>query len=146
MSLRIITNADELNKDTSKFVDYNDIYFQSITLKNDEITNKILQYIDKAHYSSENTFIGRDIALGALNKTLLSTGCKTLINIAYNPKVCFSVAECGPNALEALSFIDNGIVYWENPILFLTHDIKCNIEYNNIHYYRFMDFLNCVMN
>lgn len=26
MSLRIITNADELNKDTSKFVDYNDIF------------------------------------------------------------------------------------------------------------------------
>lgn len=141
MSLKVITDK----KDINRVVDYNDIYFNKIHLENNSITTKIMEEIDKAHYSSESTFIGRDKSLGALNKNLLSTGCKTLLNIAYNPNVCFSVAECGPNALYALSKLDNGIIYWENPVLFLTEDTKCDIEYKGKHYNKYSDFLSKVM-
>lgn len=141
MSLKVITDK----KDINRVVDYNDIYFNKIRLENNSITTKIMEEIDKAHYSSESTFIGRDKSLGALNKNLLSTGCKTLLNIAYNPNVCFSVAECGPNALYALSKLNNGIVYWENPVLFLTEDTKCDIEYKGKHYNKYSDFLSKVM-
>lgn len=79
MSLKVITDK----KDINRVVDYNDIYFNKIRLENNSITTKIMEEIDKAHYSSESTFIGRDKSLGALNKNLLSTGCKTLLNIAY---------------------------------------------------------------
>lgn len=146
MALKILTKKDELKKNATKYIDYNDIYFQAMSLRNDKITEKILQYIDHAHYASADTFIGRDKELGALNKSLLSTGCKTLLNIMYNPNVCFSVAECGPNALEALSFINDGIIYWENPVLFLENDMECNIEYDGKHYGKYLDFLHDVMN
>lgn len=146
MSLTIITDKNQLNTSNLKFVDYNDIYFNSVQLQNNETTEKILQHIDKAHYLSENTFLGRDKELGALNKTLLSTGCKTLLNILYNPDTCFSVAECGPNALESLSYINNGIAYWDKPVLFLIQDMECDIIHNNKHYSKFMDFLDSVIN
>lgn len=146
MSLKIITDKAILEKTGTRYVDYNDMFFQSVSLRNTEITNVILQRIDKAHYASEDTFIGRDKALGALNKSLLSSGCKTLLNIAYNPDICFSLAECGPNALECLGILNDGIVYWENPVLFLIKDTECNIEYNGELYSRYTDFLNKVMN
>lgn len=146
MSLKVITDSTELKKNNIKVVNYNDIFFQSVSLENNDLTEKIMSTIDKAHYSSKDTFTGRDESLGRLNKSLLSTGCKTLLNIAYNPNTCFDVRECGPNALEALKFIDNGMIFWENPILFLTKEEDCNIEYNNKQYSKFGDFLNEVMN
>jgi len=146
MALRIVTDKKELDKKGIKYVDYNDIWFQSVSLKDNEVTRHILSYIDKAQYASSDTFIGRDEKLGALNKTLLSTGCKTLLNIVYNPDICFSVAECGPNALEALSFIDEGIIFWDKPVLFLIEDMDCNIEYDGKHYSKYMSFLHDVMN
>lgn len=142
MSLKIITNKSKID---SKYVDYNDLYFQSMSLRNDDLTSEILKRIDKAHYASELTFTGRDEMLGALNKSLLSTGCKTLLNIIYNPSICFSVAECGPNALETLSIIKDGIIYWERPVLFLTEDLSCDIEYDGNHYNCYMNFLDEVM-
>ena len=44
-----------------------------------------------------------------------------------------------------LSKLDNGIVYWENPVLFLTKDTECNIEYKGKHYNKYSDFLSKVM-
>lgn len=146
MSLKIITDKTTVEEMKIKYVDYNDLFFQSMTLIDNEITTKILQIIDKARYANQDSFIGRDEVLGAMNKSLLSSGCKTLLNIAYNPNICFSVAECGPNALETLSIINDGIIYWENPALFLVEDVACNIEYNNKQYTKFMDFLSDAMN
>lgn len=146
MSLKIITDKTIVEEMKIKYVDYNDLFFQSMALIDNEITAKILQIIDKARYANHDSFIGRDEVLGAMNKSLLSSGCKTLLNIAYNPNICFSVAECGPNALETLSIINDGIIYWENPVLFLVEDVACNIEYNNKQYTKFMDFLRDAMN
>ena len=112
MSLKIITNRQELNEIDVKFVDYNDMFFQSLALRDDEMTKTILQNIDNAEYASEDMIIGRDKKIGALNKSCLSTGCKTLLNIIYNPNVCFDVAECGRNALEMLSVIKDGMIFF----------------------------------
>lgn len=143
MSLKIITDKNDIQ---CKYVDYNDIFFQSVPLIDSEITKRILSSIDRAEYASKDTFIGRDRTLGALNKALLSSGCKTLINIAYNPNICFSVAECGQNALKELACIHDGIIYWDKPMLFLLEDVECDIEHKGIHYTKYMDFLNKVMN
>lgn len=145
MSLHIITDRDELAKSGVKYIECNDIYFNSVQLKDNEITRCILQYIDKAQYSSPYTFISRDSTLGDLNKSLLSTGCKTILNILYNPNICFDIAECGQNALEALSLLDSGIVYWDKPTLFLLHDTDCNILYNGKQYSKYKSFLDEVM-
>ena len=41
----------------------------------------------------------------------LSTGCKTVLNVMYNPDKVFCIKECGENALEALYRLSRGAVY-----------------------------------
>ena len=146
MSLWVITDKQELISSGIKYVDYNDVFFDGALLKDNKLTRQILECIDKAKYFNQNCFVGRDPQLGALNKSCLSTGCKTLLNIANNPTICFDVCGCGDNALEALSFIHDGIIYWENPVLFLTQDLECDIEYKGEHFSKYTHFLQEVMN
>ncbi|MDE7307768.1 MAG: DUF4869 domain-containing protein [Lachnospiraceae bacterium] len=58
--------------------------------------------IDKAEYTTSLTFLERTNILGNLNKSMLSTETKTLLNIINHPDICFNVAECGNNALQFL--------------------------------------------
>lgn len=144
MSLNIFTKKQDIPKEM-KFVDYNDLFFNSIPLKNDETSRTILSRIDKARFNSSNTFIGRDESLGSLNKVMLSTGCKTLLNIASNPDICFDVVECGQNALEVLPIIHNGNVFWRNPALFLIDDVECDICVDKKHFTKFSEVLKYLM-
>ena len=145
MSLHVYTELTGKPSDIP-FIDYNDIFFNSVALRDDSITRTILEVIDKAKYNSANTVIGRDPTLGALNKNCLSTGCKTLLNILYNPDKCFDLLECGTNVLELLPIIKNGNVYWRYPIVcFCSYDdVECDIETDNKHFDSFRDFLDYV--
>lgn len=87
--------------DTIKYVKDNDFYFDAKTkLVYSDLVVKVLEEIDKVQYVSEFTFLSRNVQLGSLNKNLLSTGSKTLLNIVSDSSVCFDVCECGVNVLD----------------------------------------------
>lgn len=101
----------------------------------------ILKTVDSANYNSDLTFIGRTKELGALNKSMLSTGTKILLNIIYHPEVCFNVVECGNNALEFIPILKERHILWEMPVVVCMSNQKCDIEYGGIHYTNFSNFL-----
>lgn len=145
MSLKVYARREDVPAGM-KVVDVSDIFFDSYELKEDALTSKILMDIDKAIYSSPTTFIGRDEELGSLNKSFLSTGCKTLLNIAYHPDICFNVQLCGQNVLDLLYLIRNGNVLWEHPVLFSLDDsLECDIEMEGRKFYDFEEFITYIM-
>ncbi len=129
MSLKVYTHKSEIPSHI-KYINYNDKFFSSVELKDSNLIRNILDKIDKATYNSKDTFIGRDKALGALNKNLLSTGCKTILNIASNPEICFDVIECGQNAIKCLTLLTQGHILWTLPVLITDIDDTCDIEIN----------------
>lgn len=109
-------------------IDINDSFFDAFTeLRKTSLVEEVLFSIDKAVYSSPQTFEGRTKELGNLNKSFLSTGTKTLLNIIANPDICFNVCECGNNALYFLSKITNGNVLWKNPVVVCSEPLTCDI-------------------
>ena len=129
MSLKIYTKKESIPSHL-KYVNYNDKFFASVELIDTPIHNNALRIIDKATYNSKDTFIGRDKSLGALNKSFLSTGCKTILNIASNPNICFDVIECGQNALNCLTMLTQGHILWTYPVLITDTNSECDIEIN----------------
>ncbi len=126
----------------------NDAYFDSFTaLANDEFTKLVLDKIDHAEYASPNTFISRTSDLGQLNKSMLSTGTKTLLNIRSHSDKCFDVCECGYNILSLLPMVSEGMIYWETPAAILTEEVDdCDILFNNRSlFHSFSDFLNYIL-
>lgn len=145
MCLTIYTNKADIPNNID-FIDYNDLFFEGVRLEDSDITSKILMEIDKAKYNSPLTFIGRDESIGALSKSNLSTGSKTLLNIISNTDKCFSLAECGQNALCLLPYITNGIVLWEVPVLHYSEKYtNCDIRIDNKQFNNFKKFLSYVM-
>ena len=82
--------------------------------------------------------------LGALNKNMLSTGTKTLLNIIQHPDKCFSVCECGNNALSLLPLITEGSIYWSIPVVAYNGDSACDIICNGKEYKDFYEFLESI--
>ena len=81
---------------------FNDTFFNKHTTEMlDERADSIISQIDKSRmidkYSIASRFDGT-----RLNIDKLSTGCKTALNIMYNPDRIFDVSECGENALEVI--------------------------------------------
>ena len=97
--------------------------------------------VDMAKYNSDLTFIGRTKELGALNKSMLSTGTKTLLNIIAYPNRCFNVVECGSNAPQFIPRITEGYILWELPVTVCRDRPKCDIDYRGRHYTDFLEFL-----
>ena len=115
MSLHVYVNT----KPPSDVVTDNDTYFDGHTeLDPGERCAGVLRVIDKATYNSPATFIGRDTTLGALYKTHLSTGTKTLLNILNHPDKCFSTLECGYNAISYLLNFGQGSAFIPNTFIF----------------------------
>ena len=52
-----------------------------------------------------------------MNIDKLSTGCKTALNILYNPDKVFDIRECGDNALDVIYALPNGNVYCDYPLI-----------------------------
>lgn len=138
MSLVIYTQKEQIPKSV-KYINYNDKFFASVELNDNTLTKNVLCKIDKATYNSKDTFTGRDKSLGALNKNLLSTGCKTILNIVSNPDKCFDVIECGQNAINCLTMIHQGHILWTYPVLITGIDSKCDIEIHGKKFKNIMD-------
>ena len=121
----------------------NDVYFDGYTIIGDsEFEKEVLSAIDKAKRVSDTTFIGRTRKLGALDKSCLSTGTKTLLNIYNNPDKCFDVVGCGDNALEFLCDLRDGNILWEFPFMnFERDDETCDIIYRGTHFSNIVDFM-----
>lgn len=141
--LNVYTDLAELG-DTI-LIRVNDMFFDTETnLSDNDIVRKIMKTIDKADYNSNLTFVGRTKKLGALNKSMLSTGTKTLLNILEHPDICFDLCECGNNALSLLPLIRQGNVYWEYPAVAYDGDADCDICCRGRHFSNFYDFLESV--
>lgn len=144
MCLSIYTKKSEIPKEL-QLIKFNDLFFNGVSIPQTALAKNILWVIDHAKYNSPETFIGRDESLGALNKSMLSTGCKTLLNIITHPDICFDLIECGENALEMLPLITNGKVYWKNPVAFPSNDTACDICIQDKHFSSYMDALGFLM-
>jgi hypothetical protein len=142
MALSVYLTREEVPNNI-KIIDSNDAYFNGYTvIGNSDFENNVLSTIDKAKRTSELTFIGRTEKLGNLNKSCLSTGTKTLLNIYNNPDVCFNVDECGDNALEFLCDLNRGNILWEFPYINFERDKEdCCIICRGIHFSNMIDFM-----
>lgn len=128
-------------------VDRNDVYFNGYTtLGTSDFEQSVLLGVDQAVRISDYTFRGRTAALGALNKSCLSTGTKTLLNIYQNSDICFSLVECGDNALDYLGDLHDGNVLWEHPFFYLGRDDEsCDIICRDRHFENLCDFMEWAM-
>lgn len=120
---------------TVQYVLSNDVYFESRTLlKDDEVTRRILQDVDDSKRVSDTLFIPNRGNAGSLDRTMLSSGAKTLLNISQYPDVCFNLNECGPNALRLLfSTFHEGTVLWTFNILDVLNG-ACDVEMEGQHF------------
>lgn len=142
MSLNVYLTRDEVPKNLA-FIEVNDIYFNGYTkIGNSNFEANVLSAIDSASRVSDFIFKGRSEHLGGLDKSLLSTGTKTLLNIFNNPNACFSVVECGDNALEFLCDISEGNILWETPFInFIRDNETCDIQCRGRHFTNIIDFM-----
>ena len=120
------------SKENINVIMSNDLYFDAHTdLKDTELSNFIINRIDKAERLSEKTFKGRSDKFGALDKQCLSTGTKTLLNILQNRDICFNISECGQNVLSLLPLIKEGKIYCGRylNIPITDENIDCRIKF-----------------
>lgn len=108
--ITIFKNKKDIPQDM-EYVELNDIYFnQNTSLKLDEMAEKVIETIDGAKLISKFKIRSKfnDIVLDV---DKLSAGCKTVLNVLYNPDKVFCLKECGNNALEILFSLQAGNVY-----------------------------------
>lgn len=144
MSLKIYqTDCIELRNHASTIVFDNNGFFDSRTsILNDDISRDVLSTVERGIFSTSTTFISRDGF--ELDKSCLSTGTKTLLNIIQHPDICFDFSECGINALQFIPRIRNGIIIWRFPLIPYRGKKDCDISYRGILYSNFSDFLNVI--
>ena len=98
-------------------VSLNDIFFNKVTAeKLDDKAADVIKRIDHSKminkYMISSRFDG-----SALNIDKLSTGCKTVLNIMYNPDKAFDICECGDNALDIVYSLPQGNVFCSYPFI-----------------------------
>jgi hypothetical protein len=94
-----------------EYVELNDIYFNQNTASMlDDKAKTIIASIDESELISKYKMRSRfdDITL---DTDKLSAGCKTVLNVMYNPEKVFCMKECGNNALKILYVLPSGNVY-----------------------------------
>lgn len=95
----------------------NDVYFNKNTVELlDERAERIMRDIDGASMIGKYRILSRfhDVSLDIDH---LSTGCKTVLNVMYNPDKVFCMKECGENALDILYSLEDGQVYSDFPTM-----------------------------
>ena len=102
---------------TRELVTLNDIYFNQSTVSLlDERAAAIISAIDSSEMLSRFSIRSRFDGM-TLNIDKLSTGCKTALNILYNPEKIFDIRECGDNALDVIYALPQGNVYCAYPMI-----------------------------
>ena len=100
-----------------ELVSLNDVFFNKKTvLSLDERAKDIIARIDHSKMLSQYTISSRFDGV-TLNIDKLSTGCKTALNIMYNPDKIFDIRECGDNALDVIYMLPVGNVYCDYPLI-----------------------------
>ena len=95
----------------------NDIFFNKHTADNlDSKAATIISEIDNSELISNFTIKSR-FDSNVLNVDALSTGCKTALNIMYNPNKAFDIRECGDNALDVIYSLSQGNVFCDYPYI-----------------------------
>ena len=100
-----------------ELITFNDIYFNKYTAQMlDEKAESIINKIDNSKMVDRYTIRSR-FNDTILNTDKLSTGCKTVLNIIYNPDKVFDICECGDNALDVIYSLAEGNVYCSYPFI-----------------------------
>jgi len=95
----------------------NDVFFNRNTVELlDEQANEIIKEIDQSEMLSRYTIRSR-FNETVLNIDKLSTGCKTVLNIVYNPQKIFDIRECGDNALDMIYKLSFGNICCDYPMI-----------------------------
>jgi hypothetical protein len=114
------------SKNGMELVTLNDIYFNKCTAEQlDDKAAEIIENIDQSKMLSKYTISSRFNGT-VLNIDKLSTGCKTALNIMYNPDKIFDICECGDNALDVIYALPQGNVYCSYPFISFEMD-KVNV-------------------
>ncbi len=114
--LSIYKNKKDIPSE-KEYVELNDLYFNMNTASLlDDRAKEIIETIDGSElisrYKIRSRFNG-----DVLNVDKLSSGCKTVLNVLYNPEKVFCLKECGENALDVLFGFEEGAVYSDYPII-----------------------------
>lgn len=108
--ITIFKNKNDIPQDI-EYVELNDIYFNQNTASMlDDKAEKIIEIIDESKLISKYKICSRFDNI-TLDTDKLSVGCKTVLNVIYNPDKVFCLKECGNNALEVLYGLTTGYVY-----------------------------------
>ena len=100
-----------------ELIKLNDIYFNKFTVSLlDDRAKRIIWEIDHSEMVSQFSIRSRFDGM-TLNIDRLSTGCKTTLNILYNPDKIFDIRECGDNALDVIYALPQGNVYCDYPLI-----------------------------
>ena len=95
MSLNIYSSILDV-PEGMKVIRSNDLFFNGFTkLNNSDFEKTVLRDIDDATFVSPDLVIGRFMKAGAVYKSTLSTGAKTILNIEKHQDLCFDMLECG---------------------------------------------------
>ena len=113
--LSIYKNKKDIPSE-KEYVELNDLYFNMNTASLlDDRAKEIIETIDGyeliSRYKIRSRFNG-----DVLNVDKLSSGCKTVLNVLYNPEKVFCLKECGENALDVLFGFEEGTVYSDYPL------------------------------
>ena len=108
--ITIFKNKNSIPKDM-EYIELNDVYFNQNTASMlDKKAEMIIETIDGAKLISKYK-IRSKFNDTILDVDKLSAGCKTVLNVLYNPDKVFCLKECGNNALEVLYSLESGNVY-----------------------------------
>ena len=107
----------KLSSRTMELVVMNDIYFNQYTVSLlDDWAKEIIRQIDHSDMLSPFSISSRFDGM-ALIIDKLSTGCKTALNVLYNPDKVFDVRECGDNVLDVIYALPEGNIYCDYPLI-----------------------------
>ena len=122
-------------------IDFNDQFFDVYTSLGDGlVSSPIIKAIDGSVYVDRDLFVGK-YTKGPISRVMLSSGCKTVLNVAAHPDKCFDAIECGDNALAALLTINTGNVVWPNRLIYCEPNLKCSVKCDGILFTRASDFM-----
>ena len=95
--ITIFKNKSDIPKDM-EYIELNDIYFNQKTASMlDDRAEKVIELIDDSKLISKYKICSK-FNDSVLDIDKLSAGCKTVLNVIYNPDKVFCLKECGINA------------------------------------------------
>ena len=117
--LTIYLNKDDIPVEI-EYIECNDHFFEfNVSIEHMDSLQVVKDYINKI---DQSFYIGNGRVISKFSKntegyietqniSVLSTGCKTLLNVLFFPEKVFNTIECGYNAVEEILKLDNGKIY-----------------------------------